>query len=97
MVTAQQTGFDGNPMVDMMWGLMNQQFNNLPPAAKEALSQLEVRVARQGDRVVIKPVSLIENNQTEKMKEIMLDGFVDWMPQMIEKAFHVKVKRYKDK
>lgn len=95
MVRAQQTGFEGNPMVDMVWGMMAQQFNKLPPAAKEALAQTEVRIARQEDRIVIRPVPLVENEQTEKMKGILLDGFLNWMPQMIEKSFRVKVKVYK--
>jgi len=95
MVKAQQTGFNGNPMVNMMWGVIGQQFNKLPPAAKEALSQIEVRIGRQEDRVIIRPVPLVENEQTDKMRGILLDGFIEWMPQMIEKSFHVKVKVYK--
>lgn len=99
MVQAQQTPVNQtpnpNPMVDMMWGLIGQQFDKLPPAAKEALSQTEVHIGRQADRVIIKVVPIVENEGTEKMREILLNGFISSLPQMIEKSFHVKVKVYK--
>ena len=84
-----------NPMFNALWAMIGQQFAKLPPAAQQALAQTEVRIIREEDRVIIQPVPEIDNDDTEKVRDILLDGFMEQFPVMINKAFRVKVKKYR--
>ncbi len=83
-----------NPMTDMMWNMIGQQFAKLPPAAQTALGQTEVHIKRDEDRLIIRPVPLVDNEDTRKIRDLLLEGFMNQMPIMINKAFRVQVKTY---
>jgi len=84
-----------NPMTDMMWNMIGQQFAKLPPAAQAALGQTEVHIKLEEDRVIIRPMPLVENEDTLKVRGLLLEGFMNQMPVMINKAFRVQVKTYR--
>jgi len=84
-----------NPMVDMMWNVIGQQFAKLPPAAQAALGQTEVHIKREEDRVIIRPIPMVDSEDTRKVRELLLEGFMQQMPMMINKAFRVAVKTYR--
>ena len=84
-----------DPMTDMMWNVIGQQFAKLPPTAQAALAQTEVHVKPEQDRLVIRVVTLVDNEDTMKVKELLLDGFMSQMPIMINKAFRVQVKTFR--
>ena len=84
-----------NSMIDLMWNTIGQQFAQLPPAARAALEQTEVHMKREGDRLIIRPVPVVDSEDTRKVRELLLEGFMQQMPIIINKAFRVPVKTYR--
>lgn len=95
MVKAQQVDFNQNPMMDMMWGMIGKQIAKLPPEARDALAQTEVKVMKKENSVEIEPVLLEDNENTRKVRAVLVNGFTESLPGIINKAFQVKVKVYK--
>jgi virulence-associated protein VagC len=89
-----QSHYD-NPMFNMMWNVIGQQFAKLPPTVKEALAQTEVDIIREADRVIIRPRPLVESENTYKVGQLLLDNFVEQLSPMIHKSFRVEVKVYR--
>ena len=99
MVRAQQVNANPNPyenpMFNMMWSVIGQQFNQLPPEVKEALAQTEVDIIREADMVTIRPRPLVESENTKRVGQLLLDNFVEQLSPMIHKSFRVEVKVYR--
>lgn len=99
MVRAQQVNANPNPyenpMFNMMWSVIGQQFAKLPAEVKEALAQTEVDIIREAERVIIRPRPLIESENTKKVGQLLLDNFVEQLSPMIHKSFRVEVKVYR--
>ena len=83
-----------NPMFNALWAMIGQQFAKLPPAAQVALAQTEVRITRKEGTVIIEPVPQVDNDDTRKVRDLLVDGFIQQFPTMISKSFRVNVKVY---
>ena len=99
MVGALQTDMSQNPyenpVFNMMWSFIGQQFAKLPPEVREALGQTEVDIIREAGRVIIRPRPLVESENTKKVCQLLLDNFVEQLSPMIHKSFRVEVKVYR--
>jgi len=99
MVRAQQSPANHNPyenpMFNMMWSVIGQQFAKLPPDVKEGLAHIEVDIIREADRVVIRPRPLVETENTKKASQLFLNNFVEQLAPMIHKSFRVEVRVYR--
>ena len=83
-------------MQSMMWSVLAQQYDNLPEQAKQALSHLEVRMAKFPDRLVILVRSDDKGENTDKVKMLLIDQLYQFLPEYLNKSFKVKVSLYEE-
>ena len=84
--------FNQESMQDMMWGFIGQQMNKLSPELKQGLTQVEIDVVRQPDRLLIVVKAPETNPNAVQAGRNLLDGLGNLVPEYVSKVFKVKVR-----
>ena len=88
--------FDQATVQSMMWSVLAQQYDKLPQQAKQALSQLEVGIAKYPDRLVVRFRSDSQSEDVVKAGALLIDQLYQFLPEYLNKLFRVKVSLYGD-
>jgi len=88
--------FNQENLQNMMWGFIGQQFSQLDPEVKEALSQVEIDIIRYPDRMVLVSRTIGANREAAQAGGKLLDGLGRFIPEYLSRAFKVKVKVFED-
>lgn len=83
-------------MQSMMWSVLGQQYDKLPEQAKQALSQLEIGIAKFPDKLIIRFRSDSRSESTDKAMSLLIDQLYQFLPEYLNKSFKVKVSLYGD-
>ena len=81
-------------MQNMMWAVLVQQYEQLPDRAKQALSHLEVKMAKYPDRLVVLVKSESQSEDVSKAGALLINQLYQFLPEYLNKSFMVKVSKY---
>ena len=75
---------DWKQLFDMVGPALQQQLNQLPPGAQQALRETAAYVIQDGNFITLDIRFNEENPQAEKARDILLKSLMDTIPQVVK-------------
>jgi len=77
-------GMDWKQLFEMMGPAVQQQLNQLPPEARQALRDSEAYITQDGNSIHIDLRFNEENPQAEKARDTLTQGLMNATPQVVK-------------